>query len=407
MRHRCLWRSQIEDAKEATTYTRTLRLLVPSVPFSLMPYVLLKVLRILHLARCYIGRTSSRWTHFIALLGRKLTECWHQWLGKPGPSRNAKPAESSLPSNGAGHCSSASGGPAVLREYVIAASEVPASATRSQGSLRLQVGAEGQSPASTAPPSPILATLSVEQSHSLNPYYLVAGNFAGRSSSNVSYASTQSRASERRTRITSSREALHAPVGQPAELPRSSHHQFGRGPDPSRSGGRLSRSPSPIPPLNRTQQLHHLDIVETGVPTHSHEGGGISPPGGAETPTNLPSSSSHTREPQSTPLNRRKQKTTSLDVHIQNPSLESLAIVSPTHLPPLTEEPMAISPTQSSAASFLADHDEIASQRPSFVASEYYMPEGRFLQLFNSEQVPRYTKGVTMQVDCSITFTSI
>jgi hypothetical protein len=388
--HPCLWHSQIEDAKDATTYPRTLRLLVPSVPPSLMASVLL---HILHLSRRYFGRTLSRWTLFIALLGRKLTQCWHQWLGKPGPSRNANPAEPSfLVDNGTGLRSSTSVDPVVLWECVVAASSVPASATHSQGSLRLRVGTEGQTRAATASPSPIPATLSIEQSHSPNPYYLVTGNFASRSS----FASTQSRDSERRTRITSSREALQAPVSQPAELPRSSHHKFGRGPDPSRSGGRLSRSPSPIPPLNRTQQLHHLGIVETGVPAHGHEGGGISPTGGAESPTNLPSSSSHTGEPQSTLLTRRKQKTTSMDVHIQNPSLESLAIVSPTHLQPLTEEPMAISPTQSSAASFLADHDETASQRLSFVASEYYLPEGRFLQLFNSEQVPRYTKAVTM-----------
>jgi hypothetical protein len=368
-----------------------------------MASVLLKVLRILHLARRYFGRTSSRWALFIALLGRKLTECWHQWLGKPGPSRNAdaKPAESSFLGNGAGLCSSASGGPAVLREYVIAASEVPASATRSQGSLRLQVGAEGQSPTSTAPPTPIPATLSVEQSYSPNAYsgYLGAGNLASRSSSNVSYAST--RGSGRRTRITSSREALHTPVGQPAELPRSPHHQFGRGPDPSRSGGRLSRSHSPNPSLNSTQQPHHPDISETGVSSHGHEGGGISATGGPQIRADLPSSSSHTREPQSTPLT---QKTTSLNVHIQNPSLESLDRKFDPHLQALTEEPVPISPTHSSIAPSLADRNEAASQHPSFAASEYYLPEGRTLQLIHSEQVPRYTKDVTMQVDRTITF---
>jgi hypothetical protein len=364
----------------------------PSV--AVMASTILKFLRILCLARRYMWPASSRWALFIALLGRKLSEWWHQRPGKPGrgPSRNTqslKPAESSYLGNNRGGL----GG----LEYVVAASNVPASATRSQESLRLQVGT-GQS--ATALPSPIPATLSVEQSYSPNPYYLDAGNFASRSS----FASTQSRDSERRTRITSSREALHAPVVQPAELPRSPHHQFGRGPDPSRSGGRLSRSPSPMLPPHTTQQIYDLDIIQTVILTHTHGGGGISPIDGPQIPADQPTLSSNNREPQSTPLTRGKQRTTSLDMHIQNPSLESLAITSPTHLQPLTEEPIAISPIHSPIASSLAGHNETASQRPSFVASEYYMPEGRFLQLFNSEQVPRYTKAVTMQVGCTITF---
>jgi hypothetical protein len=357
-----------------------------------MAFTLLKVFRILHLARRYIGRASSHWA-LLALLGRKLSEWWHTWLGKPGPSRNPKPAESSLPDSGERLCSFAPGSPAVLGEYVVAASNVPASASR--GSLWLQISAEGQ-PA-TASPRAIPATLPVEQSHSPNPSYLHAGNFASRSSSNVSSVSSQSRASDRLSRITSSREALQVPVGQPAESPRSSHHQFGRGPDPSRSGGRLSRSPSPMQPQNITQQTHHLDVIQTAVPPHDHAGGGVSPIDGPQSSADLPSSSSNTREPQSAKLNRGK--TTSLDVHLQNPSLDSLIIESSNHLQPFTEEPMAISPTQLSAAS---DHSETTSQRPSLIASEFDLLEGRFLQLIHSEQVPRYTKNITVQVDCTI-----
>jgi hypothetical protein len=330
-----------------------------------MSSVLLKILRMVHLARRYIGRTSTRWALFVAILGRKLSEWWCR-PGKPGPS---KPADSSFPFN---LCSSAPGGPAVLREFGVAASNVPASA--SQGSLRIDVGAEGQ-PA-TAPPtrSPTPAILSVEQSYG-GPSYLDAGHFVSRSSSNVSFASTQSRASERLSRITASRESLHARVGQPTALPRSPHHQFGRGPDPSRSGGRLSRSPSPMCSLDITQQHHHLDVTQTA---HSHAGGGISPTDGPPSPAAMPS------------------------VHVHSPSSESLPI--PTNLQPLTEEPMAISPTQPPIPSSVTDHHETASQRPSFVASEYYLPEGRFLQLINSEQVPRYIKDIKMQVDTILTF---
>src|SRR6267142_2285521 len=365
-----------------------------------MSSVLLKILRIVHLARRYIGHTSSRWALFLAILGRKLSEWWHryQWSGKPGPS---KPAESSFPStgHGAGLCSSAPRGPAVLKEYGVAASNVPASASQGSLSLRIHVSAEGQS--ATAPPSPIPATLSVEPTYSPNPSFLDAANFASRSSSNVSIASSQSRASERRSRITASREALRTPVGQPAEHPRSPPYQFGRGPDPSRSGGRLStsRSPSPVHPLNTIQQPHHLYVLQTA---HSHAGEGISPTDGPQSPVDMPSSSSNTQEPQRTPLARGK--TTSLDVHVQSPSLESLVIASPTNLQKLTEEPEAISPTQLPIVSSLADHSETASQRPSFAASAFFLPEGRFLQLINSEQIPRYTKSITMQVDSTFTF---
>jgi hypothetical protein len=206
--------------------------------FHPMTSVLLKILRIVHLARRYIGRTSSRWALFVAILRRKLSEWWDRcrWPGKPGPS---KPDESWFPSNAAALCSSAPGGPTVLWEYGIAASNVPASA--SQGSLGIYVRAEGQP--TTAPPSPTFAPISVEQlyGHDSEPSYDIRP-----SSSNVSVASTQSRASERLSRITASRKGLHTRVGQLAELPRSPHHQFGR--DPSRSG-RLSRSPSPMSPL--------------------------------------------------------------------------------------------------------------------------------------------------------------
>jgi hypothetical protein len=322
-----LWRSWTEahrSCQDSLKKADTITTFSP-FPFHPMSSVFLKILRIVHLARRYIERTSSRWAPFLAILRRKLSEWWHRcrWPGKPRPSI---PAESSFPSNGAGLCSSALGGPTVLREYGVAASNVPASA--SQGSLRIHVGAERQ-PA-TAPPSPIpqaAATLSVEPSYSPNPgpslLPVDAANFSSRSSSNVSIASTQSR------------------------------------------------------------------------------GRGISPVDGPQSPADMPSLPSNTQEPQHTPMTRQKQKMMSLDVHFQSPSLESLPI--PAHWQQL---PMTISPIQSSirVASSVADHYEIASQRPSFVASEYYLPEGRYLVLVHSEQIPRYAKVITMQVDCAITF---
>src|SRR5579863_8625216 len=107
-----------------------------------MASVLLKFFRILHLAIHHIGRTSSCWALFIAFFRRKLSEWWRRWSGRPGPSRNTRAAKSSFPGNDAWLCSSASDEPTVSREYLVAASNVPASA--GQGSLKLQIGAEGQ-----------------------------------------------------------------------------------------------------------------------------------------------------------------------------------------------------------------------------------------------------------------------
>jgi hypothetical protein len=281
---------------------------------------------------------------------------------------------------------------------VVAASNVPTSA--SQGSLRLQVDAEGQPP--TSPPSSVPPTPSVDQPYGQSVLqYLHTGDFASRSASNASSVSFQSRASDRRSRITSSREALDASIGQSAELPRSPHHQFGRGPDPSRSGGRLSRSPSPIPRSSPTQQTRDLDNVQTGVPTHGHGDAEISHTLGSPSPADPPSSSSNTQEPQSTTFIRgKKQKTTSVALGIQGPSSESLPAIG---LQQVTEEPVAIgSPTHSSINSSM-EYIETTSQRVIMASSlslpELILPEHRLLQQIISEEVTRYTRNITMQVD--------
>jgi len=368
-----------------------------------MTSILLKFLRILHLARQYIGRVSSRWTLLIVLLGRRLSKWRACWPGKPGSS---KPAESSIPSNSRGAKSlfSVSGGSAASREYVVAASTVPASA--SQGSLHGR--AEGQRLAATAPRTPrqIPATLSGDQSRaaSPNPTLLDAGSFASRSSGNVSFASAQSRASERHAIITSSRESLQAPVGQPSRLSGSPHHQFGLGFDASRPGGRSSTSPSPssIHLPSTAQQPHQPDIVSTiSVPTHAHADGRISPTVGRQSPARPASSSSNTPEPQRKPLFPRNQRVTSddLNIHEASDSEEDPCILFPTSREPSTEGPMVGDTPAHPFVSSVA-----RSETASSVASEFVVLVGRFLQLIHSEQVPRYSKHITMQVYYTIIF---
>ena len=49
------------------------------------------------------------------------------------------------------------------------------------------------------------------------------------------------------------------------------------------------------------------------------------------------------------------------------------------------DEPVPGSPTSSNAATL-----------------DYYLPDGRFVQLINSDQIPRYTKDALMQVEYTI-----
>ena len=198
-------------------------------------------------------------------------------------------------------------------------------------------------------------------------------------SSNVSFASAQSRASaERHAIITSSRESLHAPVGQPSRLSGSPHHQFGLGFDASRPGGRSSTSPSP-------SSIHLPGTAQYG----------------RQSPAGLASSSSNTPEPQRKPLFPRNQRITSddLNIHEASDSEEDPCILFPTSREPSTEGPMAGDTPAHPFVSSVA-----RSETASSVASEFVVLVGRFLQLIHSEQVPRYSKHITMQVYYTIIF---
>jgi hypothetical protein len=90
-----------------------------------MQRALLKLLRILRFVRDYIvGGAVGRWSLFIAFLGRRMSELRRSWNRKPGASRSPRAAEPLLPGNRASS-DSVSGGSAVLRDYVVAASTVP------------------------------------------------------------------------------------------------------------------------------------------------------------------------------------------------------------------------------------------------------------------------------------------
>ena len=344
--------------------------------------VLIEIQRILRSARDYIKRFPGRHgIYLLTLLGRKLTAWWRFWRGDLGSYGGRKPAK--RPSVGAeassSGCSTISGG------YVVAASYVPPSA--SHPSLH------------ESPDTPVGASLSVDYPHGDHPHHHPLGTrgLANRSSGNLSIASIQSRASDRFSIITTSRESIRATHGQPSRLPRATSRQFGRGPDPSRSRERSPRPSSrPKTPSTRSHTPPippRLEVITTNLPSAAHGSGRVSPlvPPSA--------SSSYAHQPLSPPT--RRQSST-IVVGVQNPSTESLPMSPLANNPPITEEPLAIksATAHSSSESRVVDHhDELAPSSPMSSSTEtlnYYVPDGRFVQLINSDQIPRYTKDALM-----------
>ena len=360
--------------------------------------VLLEILRILRFARDYIKRFPGRGASLLALLGRKLTAWWRFWRGKLGSYGGRKPAKRPFVGTKASSYSVSSGSTTV-GGYVVAASYVPPSA--SHPSLHDRTDGQQQQPATIVYPGgthpPVIASLSVDHPYGHNPpHALGTRGLATRSSGNLSAASIQSRASDRFSIITTSRDSLRAPHGQPSRLPRAAHRQFGRGPDPSRSRERATRPNTPSTRPHTPPNPPPLEII-TNLPSAAHGSGRVSPlvPPSA--------SSAYTHEPLSPPINeiRRRQSSTSFVVDVQFPSTESLPISPSTTNAPVTEEPLAL---ESTTAHSSPDSPVIPGTPASSIAEtlDYYLPEGRFVQLINSDQIPRYTKDASMQVEYTI-----
>jgi hypothetical protein len=281
---------------------------------------LLECLRILRSAKVHIKLFPRYWASFLAYLGCKLTRrewrCSWPRCNQAGTLRSPKPAGPLFPGGGTSSYSM-SGGSACLGECAVAASTVPASSASQPPGF----GPEGRP--SSDPPSPTgsPARLSVDQSRpaSPNPTNQLDGrSFANRSSGNLS---TQSCARDRLSIITNSRELLHASVrcGEPS---RGIHRQFGRSPTVPRASLPRAYSPADLPGTTQTPRLG----PSTGVVFDT-----------------------------------------------QNPSKESLTIVSP--------------------AGQLETVSQHSVTAPSVTSS--FPPDGRYLQLIYSGQIPRYTKYVT------------
>ena len=317
--------------------------------------VLLEILRILRFARDYIKQFPGG-ASLLALLGRKLTAWWRFWRGNLGSYHDGGRKPVKRPFVGTEASSySVSGGSAVVGVCVVAASSVPPSA-----SLNLHESTDGQQQPETVV-------------HPVGTHLPVIA----RLSRNLSVASVQSRASERLSIITTSPYSIRATHGQPSRLPRAVHRQFGRGPDPLRTRVRPTRPSSrPNTPSTRPHSAPNaprLEIITTTLPSAAHR----------------TSNEVH-----------GGQSSMSFVVDVQSPSTESLPITpsttnSITARPPAMESVIAHSSPDSPVVD---QHDGPVPGSPTSANAtlDYYLPEGRFVQLINSDQIPRYNKDAVM-----------
>jgi len=342
--------------------------------------VLLGFLRIVRLTRNYTPRFPGRWTSFLAVLGRKFSVLWCLGLGKSGTLQRPKPPERPLFRRKASACS-VCGASAISRGYVVAASTVPESANypntqeRAVGQTTTTAPAVGMSP-----PTQIRSHF-VDHPHAPYPPPLSHGIIlAHHSSGTLGTINTQGSGSARSSIITNSGEEMHAPV--------ASRGRFGRRQDPSRLRDGISKSAS------LTNALQPLHCESTDLPHLYHGDRRLSP-------IVQPSMSSHIPEPLGLPPmddNRRNPSSTSVVFDVPNPSTESIP-VSSTHPGQLTEAPFTIetvAPYLSPVTAAADPHDEAPIL--SIATLDNPLPEGRSVQLINSDQVPRYTKNLTMQV---------
>ena len=177
--------------------------------------VLLEFLRALRSAGNYIKRFPGCCALILAFLGRRWKMLRRLWDGKPGAFRKPRPTEPPIPGRRTKIRSALDGSAdSSLREYVVAASSIPGSA--SPASLQERASPEMRERGAATPPggiSPSPPASHVEHHHN------------ERTSTNQSPESVDDRSSsDSSDRLpiiirSSSREPLRAAVGQPSRRP--------------------------------------------------------------------------------------------------------------------------------------------------------------------------------------------
>ena len=326
----------------------------PSLCSLLMAPVLTFLLNLLCRLPCKLRGFVSRcfnfksWTLFLAFLGRRLG-LWRPWKSGKNKFRRSEQEKAGHSFPGTGGFGGGEVRVDVSRDpAIVACSSIPASA-RHPSSSQADLSVLRLSAATPPPPGP--ASLTANPQHEHPQAYplsvLGVGLHANRSWSSLS-AHSRASASDRLSIIQSrSYESLQS-LGQKKQGPKAAHRQFGCGPS--------------------TDNLS----------SHSH------------TSTNLISGHGHD-------LTR---SSVNVIVKIQNPSNESLPHNQSTGSPAPQEEPYSIgSSTLYSSPSSKPSNLREQSPEPTLTTSlvpDFELPEGRFLQMITSEQVPRYTKNVTV-----------
>ena len=184
--------------------------------------------------------------------------------------------------------------------------------------------------------------------------------------------SVHSSASDRRNIITHSLESLHAPVDQPSRLSRTTHREPGQGQDTSQSIERQFRSS----PTDRLCQLPRPDI---DISFDMHVDGKNTPSISPAVPPSLTS--------------------VVLDVH--NSAAEPLPTSSSTNSQRLMDESYVIGSPPAHYSPIYATAEESSQRLPPASLVMPDLPEHCALRLMDSDDVPRYSKGIKMQVNAS------
>ncbi|KAH9050812.1 hypothetical protein EDB87DRAFT_1583109, partial [Lactarius vividus] len=316
-----------------------------------------------------------------AFLGRRLG-VWRPWSDRGhGPVQEAEKAECPSPGTATR---------LELRERGVAASYIPASASHPSLDNTLGTSQQLQPLATTA--TPLATDFTVEP-----PSYLDHANPSSAFEVKIhpnrrsTDSSIRSRSNDRLSIIqTHSHESVHTSVSRPTQFCRDPLHQSGRGPSASPSRVRSSSSPSPTDRIPQPR----LEVGATNLRPQTQVDS-------RNSLVNPPSATPHADVQQSPPsileFRTKRSSPTSVVVEVENPSTDSL----PHSLfpaGPLPEEPYTIGHISVvDIVNLREGPPEDSTTSSSSATSNFDLPSGRFLQLINSEQVPRYTKDATMQ----------
>jgi hypothetical protein len=341
----------------------------PRVCMASVLRILLAFLHKLYSSPNYIKRFARRLALFLAFLGPRFSVWLRSWHGESGTiRRKSKRTEPPSPCTTA-RSRTVSWDSAGLRENIVACSTVPTSVSVPS----LQDPDRGtRQPATATPLRDVILPPGLD-SFTADHVPCVTSSSDGRIPANLSSTnlSVHRSASDGHNIIRHPLEPFHTPADQLLQC------ELGQGQDASQSRERQFRSS----PTDYPCQYPHPDMEVGNISSHTHADDGIIP---TVSPTIPPSLTSVV-----------------LDVH--NSTTELLPAGSSTNSQRLVNNSYVTAPYP------LIAHFSTAAEEPSQLLppashgmSDHQWREDDVLRPITSEQVSRYTKGITMQVNCTI-----